>query len=50
MKKAVEDKLWAGYQAGEIDTGLFRSGLLYVVFDMVDEKPLFTWFDQAKPI
>ncbi len=49
-KREIEAKLLAGYEAGDVDTGLYHVYLLYVVFDMVDGQPSFTWFDQAHPL
>lgn len=43
----VEQVLGAAYDAGDADTGLYNTGLKFVVFDIVDGKKTFQWFDNA---
>lgn len=43
----VEAKLKEGYLAGTIETGLYNTGLFYVVLDAINGVPTCTWFENA---
>lgn len=46
----IEAVLRAGYMAGEVDTGLYNTGLQYVVMDVVDGEIVCTWFQSAQTL
>ncbi|MFP3637608.1 hypothetical protein [Paraburkholderia sp. SIMBA_054] len=46
----VEAALSAAYDANKADTGLYNAGLKMVVFDVVDGRKTFAWFDHAKDL
>jgi len=46
-REEIEAALRAKYEAGELDTGLFNTGLQWVVMDNVDGALEFQWFDEA---
>lgn len=43
----IETALRARYEAGELDTGLFNTGICWVVMDNVNGELTFQWFDDA---
>lgn len=43
----IEAALRAKYEAGELDTGLFNTGICWVVMDNIDGELQFQWFDVA---
>ena len=43
----IEAALRARYEAGELDTGLFNTGLCWVVMDNVDGRLEFQWHEEA---
>lgn len=46
-RDGIEAALRAKYEAGELDSGLFNTGLSWVVMDNVDGELQFQWFDEA---
>ena len=46
----VEALLRQKYEDGEADSGLFDTGLCYVVMDNVDGELMFTWFDHMREV
>lgn len=46
----IEALLKAKYEAGEAETGLFSTGVSYVVMDRVDDEFTFDWFEVAHPV
>lgn len=46
-EEGIQKQLLAGWLEGEKDTGLYRTGIGFVVFDIVGGQPEFHWFDQA---
>lgn len=49
-REEIEAKLQAKYEQGEAETGLYDTGLCYVVMDRVDGKFQFNWFENAIPL
>jgi hypothetical protein len=49
-REEIEAALRAKYEAGNLDTGLFNTGLCWVVMDNVEGKIEFQWFDEALAI
>lgn len=49
-REEIEAALHAKCEAGELDTGLFNTGLQWVVMDNVDGALEFQWFDEATHI
>lgn len=43
----IEAALRAKYEAGELDTGLFDTGLCWVTMDNVDGVLQFCWFEEC---
>jgi hypothetical protein len=50
MIDEVEAALTAAYDADQAETGLYNTGLRFVVFDVVDGRKTFAWFDHAKDL
>lgn len=48
-REDIEALLRAKVDAGEAETGLFSTGLAYVVVDCVDDVVTFQWFSYAMP-
>lgn len=46
-REEIEAALKAKYEAGECDTGLYNTGLQFVVMDNVDGELHFQWFMEA---
>lgn len=46
----VEALLKAKFDAGEADTGLYDTGLEFVVMDVVDCKVTFQWFASSRTL
>lgn len=46
----IEAALKATYEAGELDTGLFSTGLSWVVMDNVGGEVQFQWFEDIVPV
>lgn len=46
----VEALLQAKYEAGEADTGLYDTGLQFVVMDVADGKVVFQWFSSPRSL
>lgn len=46
----VEALLKAKFDAGEADTGLYDTGLEFVVMDVVDCKITFQWFESSRTL
>ncbi len=43
----IETVLRAKYESGDIEAGLFNTGICWVVLDAVDGHLTFQWFDEA---
>ncbi|RTL29327.1 MAG: hypothetical protein EKK47_13575 [Burkholderiales bacterium] len=43
----IETALRAKYEVGELATGLFNTGICWVVMDNVNGELAFQWFDEA---
>lgn len=48
-REDIESLLKAKVEAGETETGLYSTGLAYVVVDRVDGQVTFQWFSHAMP-
>ena len=46
-QEQIEALLKKKYEAGEAETGLYNTGLQFVVMDMVDGQVSFQWFSEA---
>ncbi|MGF6440171.1 hypothetical protein [Paraburkholderia youngii] len=46
----VEAALSAAYDAGKAGTGLYNTGLLFVVFDVENDRKTFAWFERAEDL
>ncbi len=46
-RNEVEALLTRKYEAGEAETGLYNTGLQFVVMDVVDGEVTFQWFQDA---
>jgi hypothetical protein len=46
----VESALSAAYDADKAETGLYNTGLMFVVFDVVDGRKTFAWFDNVRDL
>lgn len=44
-REEIEAALRAKYEAGDVDTGLFNTGLCWVVMDAADGELVFQWFE-----
>ena len=49
-REEIEALLSRKYQAGEVDAGLYNTGLQFVFLDNVDGKLVFQWFEDAVDI
>ncbi len=49
-REEVEALLRQKYESGEADTGLYNTGLQFVVMDVVDGNVVFQWFADARDI
>lgn len=46
-RSEIEALLKQKYESGEAETGLYNTGLQFVVMDMVDDELTFQWFCAA---
>lgn len=49
-REEIEALLAQKYEAGEADTGLYNTGLQFVVMDVVDGRMEFQWFESAESV
>ena len=49
-QEEVEALLRLKYECGEADTGLYNTGLQFVVMDVVDGEVVFQWFADVRDI
>ena len=49
-REEVEALLKAKYEAGEADTGLYDTGLQFVVMDVVGGEVTFQWFSSSRTL
>ena len=49
-QEQIEALLKKKYEAGEVETGLYKTGLQFVVMDTVDDQVTFQWFLEARDL